>query len=400
MSDEVLIKAESVSKKFCRNLKRSLMYGIKDIMDETTARARQPALRRDEFWALENVTFNLTRGECLGLIGPNGTGKTTLLKLINGLIKPDTGRITVRGKVAAIIALGAGFNPILSGRENILISASVLGISKREIIRKFDEIVDFADLHDAIDAPVQTYSSGMYVRLGFAVATMINPDVLLIDEVLAVGDADFRAKCLDRIGQIIKDTAVVFVSHNAAQIQRICNRVLYLEEGRTLFDGNAMMGLSKYMASTNRVSAQALIASDSIKSFECSLEQMVINYDEDLRLNFRIETSDTIETSLCLCNIADRSGDLCAQADFSKQLQTIPKGASEHAIRLRNIHLSADSYSINIGIFAENNKQTIAHARHCANFEVNGQMGYGPKYQLVANKLTSPSAHCVDVSHG
>ena len=173
-----LIEVEHVSKAFCRDLKRALWYGLKDISGELIGQRRdRSTLRRDEFWALNDVSFQVRRGECLGLIGRNGAGKTSLLRLLNGLVRPDSGQITMRGRIGALIALGAGFNPILTGRENIYINGSVLGLSKREVDAKLDEIIDFAEVREAIDAPVQTYSSGMKVRLGFSVATAMEPDV-------------------------------------------------------------------------------------------------------------------------------------------------------------------------------------------------------------------------------
>src|SRR5210317_2241023 len=180
MSD-VLIKVENVSKKFCRDLKKSLWYGVKDIAGELSGRGTsRNALRPGEFWSVKDISFELKRGECLGLIGANGAGKSTLLKMLNGLIKPDQGRISMRGRVGALIELGAGFNPILTGRENIYVNGAVLGFTKEEISRKFDEIVEFAELDEFINTPVQNYSSGMKVRFGFAVAAQMEPDILLI----------------------------------------------------------------------------------------------------------------------------------------------------------------------------------------------------------------------------
>jgi lipopolysaccharide transport system ATP-binding protein len=180
---ETLIKVENISKKFCKDLKRSLWYGMKDLGTEILGlpHDHDGRLRKDEFWAVKDVSFELKRGECLGLIGRNGAGKTTLLRILNGLIKPDKGRIEMRGQVGALIALGAGFNPVLTGRENIYINASVLGLRKREIDAKLDEIISFAELDEFIDAPVQSYSSGMNIRLGFSIATALMPDVLLLD---------------------------------------------------------------------------------------------------------------------------------------------------------------------------------------------------------------------------
>jgi len=213
MSEDTLIKVEGVSKKFCRSLKKSLWYGMQDLGNEVRGRRHggDGHLRADEFWAVDNVSFELKRGQCLGLIGRNGAGKTTLLRMLNGLIKPDRGRIEMRGRIGALIALGAGFNPILTGRENIYVNASVLGLNKRYIDKQVDSIVEFSGLNEYIDMPVQSYSSGMTVRLGFSIASTLAPDVLILDEVLAVGDASFRAKCFDRIGKLLKDSAVIFV---------------------------------------------------------------------------------------------------------------------------------------------------------------------------------------------
>ena len=212
MSGDVQVRVEFVSKKFCLDLKRSLCYGfLYDVSDLLGRHGSEQNLRRGEFWAVNDVSFELRRGECLGLIGRNGAGKTTLLKMLAGLIKPDRGRIEMRGRVGALIALGAGFNPILTGRENIYVSGAVLGLRKKEIDAKYNDIVDFAEIGASIDAPVHNYSSGMQVRLGFAVATAIQPDILLLDEVLSVGDAQFRAKCFQRIGKILSRSAVIFL---------------------------------------------------------------------------------------------------------------------------------------------------------------------------------------------
>ena len=237
MSNEVLVKADGVKKKFCRSLKRSMWYGLKDTVGEAFGGGARDRLRPEEFWAVNDVSFELRRGECLGLIGRNGAGKTTLLRMLNGLIKPDQGRIEMRGRVGALIALGAGFNPVLTGRENIYVNAAVLGLRKREVDEKLDEIIDYAEIREFIDAPVQTYSSGMQVRLGFSVATALKPDILILDEVLAVGDFNFRQKCLRRVADIVQQCAVIFVSHNFEQIERVCTRGLVMNRGVAVGDG-------------------------------------------------------------------------------------------------------------------------------------------------------------------
>lgn len=261
MKDGVLVLAENVRKKFCRDLKKSLWYGVQDICADLNPFARNGSalekargfstrndqLRPDEFWAVNDVSFEVRRGECLGLIGRNGAGKSSLLKMLTGLIKPDSGRIEMRGRIGALIALGAGFNPILTGRENIYVNGAVLGLSKKEIDRKIGDIIAFAEIGDFIDTPVQNYSSGMHVRLGFSVAAHLEPDVLLVDEVLAVGDMAFQAKCLEYISCVCAGgCSVVFVSHNEELVRRLCTQGLVLEEGNIAALGDVNSAFQKY----------------------------------------------------------------------------------------------------------------------------------------------------------
>jgi lipopolysaccharide transport system ATP-binding protein len=250
MSEDTLITVEGVSKRFCRSLKKSLWYGMKDLGSEIRGKRHggEGHLRPDEFWAVKDVSFEVKRGECVGLIGRNGAGKTTLLRMLNGLIKPDAGRLEMRGRVGALIALGAGFNPILTGRENIVVNASVLGLTKHEINDKLEQIVDFSELGDFMDMPIQSYSSGMTVRLGFAVASALEPDILLLDEVLAVGDIGFRTKCYNRIQSLANRTAVIFVSHNMPQIARLSTRAIVMSSGRADFSGDVFPAIEAYNA--------------------------------------------------------------------------------------------------------------------------------------------------------
>ncbi|MBE9189243.1 ABC transporter ATP-binding protein [Gloeocapsopsis crepidinum LEGE 06123] len=245
---EVVISVEEVSKKFCRDLKQSLFYGVQDIAtDLIGGRRKSQYLRSGEFWALKDVGFQLRRGEALGLVGANGSGKSTLLRIISGLIKPDTGIVKVKGRVAPLIALGAGFNPILTGRENIYANMSILGLPTKKIKKLFDDVVDFAEIWEAIDAPVQTYSSGMAARLGFACAVHIEPDVLLIDEVLAVGDVKFKMKCHQRLAKLReKGTAFILVTHNPHSTLNVCDSAIYLKKGQLIQSGESEVIIRKY----------------------------------------------------------------------------------------------------------------------------------------------------------
>ncbi|MDF5721468.1 MAG: ABC transporter ATP-binding protein, partial [Rhizonema sp. PD37] len=230
------------------DLKQSLLYGVQDIGTELIGGDRKSnTLRPKEFWALKDINFQLRRGEALGLVGSNGAGKSTLLRLISGLIKPDTGSVMVRGRVAPLIALGAGFNPILTGRENIYANMSILGLSKKEIDNRIQDTIDFAGIADAIDAPVQTYSSGMAARLGFACAVYIEPDILLIDEVLAVGDINFRLKCYQRLAKLREQgTAFILVSHNPHVVLNVCEFSIYLAKGNLIKAGTTEEVIHKY----------------------------------------------------------------------------------------------------------------------------------------------------------
>lgn len=245
---EEVIRVEGVSKKFCRNLKQSMVYGSMDVFRNMLGIPYQmDSLRKDEFWALDDVEFGLKQGEALGIIGQNGSGKTTLLRLINGIFPPDKGRISIRGRIGALIAVGAGFHPHMTGRENIYLNGTILGMNKQRIRQAFDSIIDFADIGDFLDAPVATYSSGMTVRLGFSIAVHSNPEILLADEVLAVGDLQFALKCYRKITDYRqKGGSILLVSHGMQLIRNTCNHVLWLDHGRTRAYGEVQTVCDQY----------------------------------------------------------------------------------------------------------------------------------------------------------
>ena len=215
-------------------------------------RGEVPDALRGRFWALQDVTFEVGKGETVGLIGPNGTGKSTVLKMIAGIIEPDSGRVEVHGRVGALLELGAGFHPDLSGRENIYLNGSVLGLRRVEIESKLDDIIAFAELERFVDMPVKHYSSGMQMRLGFAIAAHIDPDILLVDEVLAVGDEAFQKKCIERIEEFeMEGCTILFVSHNLQLVQHICDKALWLEGGQVHQVGPADRVVAAYTGRVN-----------------------------------------------------------------------------------------------------------------------------------------------------
>ncbi len=257
----VAIRVDNAGKKFSKSLRQMMLYGAQDMLLASCGNAcGTDRLRPGEFWAVDGVSFELQRGASLGIIGANGSGKTTLLRMLNGIFMPDRGSIEIQGKVGGLIHVGAGFHPMLTGRENIYVNGAILGLSKREIDRKFDAIVDFADIGDFLDSPVKQYSSGMYVRLGFAVAVHSDPEVLLVDEVLAVGDRDFSLKCYHKMKEIRDQGAtVVLVSHNEYVIRENTEQCLYLQQGRTRAFGSSEEMISLYIKDSLQKKAAAML---------------------------------------------------------------------------------------------------------------------------------------------
>jgi lipopolysaccharide transport system ATP-binding protein len=318
MEKEVLIRAEGVSKKFCRNLKKSLIYGGGDIVKGFFGIEKKQELRPDEFWAVSDVNFEVRRGECLGLIGHNGAGKSTLLKMLNGLISPDKGRIEMHGKVGALIELGAGFSPLLTGRENIYNNGAILGFTKEQIDGKLEEIIEFSEIADFIDSPVQNYSSGMKVRLGFAIAAQMEPDILIIDEVLAVGDLGFQAKCFNRINELINKCAIIFVSHSMPQVARIASEVIHLHKGSILFQGkNVGDGIETYYKGFNSEVAQFVGKENSVKinDFKLFSDETPVSENENIRqfsdiklqIKYNVNQDLQIKNHDLIINIYDQS---------------------------------------------------------------------------------------------
>jgi ABC-2 type transport system ATP-binding protein len=255
----VMIRADHVSKEFKMRYHRT----IKQI---TIAAMRRQQIS-DSFLAVNDVSFEIEQGESVGLMGLNGSGKSTLLKLINGVMRPDAGQVLTRGRIAGLIATGAGFHPQLTGRENVFLNAAILGMTEAETKAKFDQIIDFADIGKFLDTPVGHYSSGMFSRLGFAVAVHTDSDIFLIDEVLAVGDKPFKRKCMAKMQEIREEgRTLVYVSHAAGSVRKMCDRVLVLEKGVLGFDGPVDEGIRylKYDDSDDDVNSEESEDSDDV----------------------------------------------------------------------------------------------------------------------------------------
>ena len=317
MESGVSILADNVSKKFGLSLRQSLKYGLKDMTQAFLGRpVHNNLLRVGEFWAVRDVSFVLREGESLGIMGVNGSGKSTLLRILNGVYAPDTGDIRIRGRVAALIAAGAGFAPMLSGRENIYINGSLLGLTRREIDRLVDNIIDFSELEQFIDLPVRNYSSGMFVRLGFAIAALSRPDVLLMDEVLAVGDLNFQKKCFDHILMLKREgTAIILVSHSPGAIWSVCDRGLFIDHGEVRVDGTVEDVIRSYedQNSRNAFSGNRLSDRDDLSEGSIQTDSFSSNYGHE-----RGGTGEVICRSIRFLN--GFQSDRCTEFDFKESM--------------------------------------------------------------------------------
>ncbi|WP_125669954.1 MULTISPECIES: ABC transporter ATP-binding protein [Phascolarctobacterium] len=228
----------------CFNLASERVDSLKDLLIK---KIKFQSCSFDEFWALNNISFSVDKGESCALIGANGSGKSTMLKIISGILTPTKGSVEVNGSIAPLIELGAGFDYELTGRENIFLNGAILGYSKKLMLEKYDEIIDFSELRDFIDVPVKNYSSGMIARLGFSIATMVKPEILVVDEILAVGDQAFQDKCHKRLEDMMNSgTTVLLVSHSAADIKRICQKAVWIDKSNLRFVGNVDEALQLY----------------------------------------------------------------------------------------------------------------------------------------------------------
>jgi lipopolysaccharide transport system ATP-binding protein len=325
MSD-IVIKAENLGKMYTIGhhserggytaLRDVLMQNARTLWNKTKNLATgKPIIQGDtmeEVWALKDVSFEIRRGEAVGIIGHNGAGKSTLLKILSRITEPSTGRVTIKGRVASLLEVGTGFHPELTGRENIYLNGTILGMTRVEIKHKFDEIVAFAEIEKFLDTPVKRYSSGMYVRLAFAVAAHLEPEILVVDEVLAVGDAEFQKKCLGKMGDVANaGRTVLFVSHNMAAVQSLCKTALKLESGHIVQTGDSKSVVSAYLASSGKIASAMVWCDESapgneeirLKSISASIEGRNESGVYQSRENIYVEmrfTANKSHSALCV----------------------------------------------------------------------------------------------------
>jgi lipopolysaccharide transport system ATP-binding protein len=380
----VALSVQRVSKKFRRG---ELYDSLRDLVPALTRRlVTRPAeggLRRREFWALRDVTFDVAPGEAFGIIGPNGAGKSTMLKLLARIMRPTEGSLSVRGRLSALIEVSAGFHPDLTGRENIFLNGTILGMTRREIRAKFDRIVEFSGLGDFIDTPVKRYSSGMYARLGFSVAAHVDPDVLVVDEVLSVGDYAFQQKCTQRMQEVLSAGAtVIFVSHNLRAVQELCGRSLLLEGGATVELGPTAEVVKRYLADAGRGAARATDSDAEVTAFRVSGaggEALQYASGETVRVDVEVRARRRCERAALVLVVRDENNYLVFDTSTQRlgcEPVTLEAGEVVSAAVELDLHFAQGTYRFGLGVLRYDNLRW-----------------YAPWYPAATVFVTSKNAH-------
>jgi lipopolysaccharide transport system ATP-binding protein len=339
----------------------------------------------DYVWALKDVSFEIQQGEVLGVIGRNGAGKSTLLKILSRTTLPTTGEIKIKGRIASLLEVGTGFHPDLSGRDNIFLNGAILGMTKKEIESKFDEIVDFSGVERYIDTPVKRYSSGMYVRLAFAVAAHLDPEILIVDEVLSVGDMEFQKKCLGKMQDVSgQGRTVLFVSHNMPSIKALCTKGLYLENGTVKFAGSIEQTIGKYFEKAETFNQKGVIPETFVRYNTGQAKIKIIQirnnedeaiseifYEDKMKFYLKIEAYEKINDALIDVKVVSNDGIIITHSinlDYKNEPYVLEKGEHEFEIVLDNL-LQPGSYNINTGVHYSGGA-TIDYLEHIYDFEV------------------------------
>ena len=428
LPDDVVLSVRGVSKKFCRNLKRSMLYGVKDLAMNMLGMQQQKvtsdescvmsdpklithhsslltpstSLRKDEFWALQDISFDLKRGDVFGLIGLNGSGKSTLLRVLTGIYPPDAGEVFLKGRVGALIALGVGFHPHMTGRENIYLNATILGMTRHEIDASFNDIVAFAEIGSFLDAPVSTYSSGMSVRLGFAIAIHIKPDILLIDEVLSVGDFQFQRKCVEKMKELIeKGVAVVFVSHNIPAVAGFCKRGVLLHHGSMVKQGNIKEVIQEFLLTNTKNPVKSLRSLSARKSGEVNFTHVDL-LDKNNKISCDFTTSDpvtvrayfeakiTVKKVILEYNIY-RDDDVlcCANASaYDNNRIDIIAGTGFYEFQIPCLELATGRYRLHLVLLDDIQVLPYANDPEVAHFTIRSQWLAGGEHRTVVVPTT------------
>ena len=379
MSSDSVITVENLSK--CYVIEHESRHdNLRDTLHHTARKLWRrfrwgTGFQKEEFWALRDVSFEVKRGEVVGIIGRNGAGKSTLLKILSRITEPTEGTVTIKGRVASLLEVGTGFHPELTGRENVFLNGAILGMSRAEIRRKFDEIVAFAEVEKFLDTPVKHYSSGMYVRLAFAVAAHLEPEILIVDEVLAVGDAAFQKKCLGKMEKVASGgRTILFVSHNISAVAHICPRTLLLDRGRLLLDGRTDAAINGYIGS-DRGSTETgidLTRVDHVAGAPVKLLSLSLNDGQPLVnrraftavLRFHAARPVTAGFGLGFSNI-DGSRILTLESDYNGRFHEIPRAGEYNIIlRLPILDLIPGCYHVDIGAFGAQHEGYHYHPKY------------------------------------
>lgn len=365
-NNQPVIEIKKLAKVYNIGHEQKASAGTVTLRDAITNLGRKPwefftghQMKKEKFWALRDINFNIEQGDVIGLIGKNGSGKSTMLKILSRIVEPTQGEIIMRGKSASLLEVGTGFHPELTGRENIYFNGSILGMKKKEIEAKFDEIVEFSGVDKFLDTPVKFYSSGMYVRLAFAVAAHLEPDILIVDEVLAVGDAEFQKKSLGKMRDVTKnkDRTVIFVSHNMESIQSICNKCVWLQEGQIVAMGDTDKVIEKYVTSAQSGSSIPITKrkdrqGSGIAKFEDISIKNTIGSDREIKFAITINNHSDIyhkDFKLTVDIIDDTGRHVCNLTNLliEKSLDLKP-GKNRFNLNVHNVNLVPGQYFINL----------------------------------------------------
>ena len=384
---EILVSVQNVSKKFSMDMKSSLKYGALDIIKSTLGIKINKDLRPKEFWAVKDISFKLRRGECIGLIGHNGAGKSTLLKVLNGLYAPDKGQIVMKGKIGALIELGAGFNPILTGRENIYNNASILGFTRKDVEEKIDSIIEFSEVEQFIDMPIQNYSSGMKVRLGFAIAAHLEPDILIIDEVLAVGDLGFVLKCFKKIDELLPNTALIFVSHSMPMVSRICNEIILMDHGKVEYYGNDIgKGVQLYYSKFSNNDENVVFDNGILEliSKKTDLIKNIIHRNIDFTMTFTVKIKKPLLKSPSVyIEFKDKEQKPIAGLYVKDDVRISQKNNTiTYSIKVKNPLFTLGKYIIDIGFYNHEVTNTYLRINNIFEFIVSGNQEQWVPFEL------------------
>ena len=393
---DTVIRVENLGKRYIIGHQQQEKYTtLRDVLANTAKgitqrfnpksrlRQTQPPFQNpnlEEFWALKDVSFEVKRGDRIGIIGRNGAGKSTLLKILSRITEPTEGRISIKGRVASLLEVGTGFHPELTGRENIYLNGAILGMSKVEIRRKFDEIVAFAEVERFLDTPVKRYSSGMYVRLAFAVAAHLEPEILVVDEVLSVGDAAFQKKCLGKMGSVAQEgRTILFVTHDMSAIRRLCNKAILLHQGKSVLQGKMDEVTLKYLQSTSPLDERLKTSKYGIELNEISIEDCntglvteIMFFNCDYKLKVRLSCSESYTSVGIVIKVYNSLGILVSSICSPEEglpLFTF-EGDIEINFSLSRVQFFPDYYRVSLYVHRSLDSATYYSAEDILTFQV------------------------------